>query len=92
MTENQQDGVEEVAASMKATLYGTNLEFRTEVEEALRAQRTQGIRELLDRIQPALEQSVEINPSNYNHEDVCSLNNSMIQAVLLCRAEREKVK
>ena len=40
------------------------------------------LREALDHVEIELQQVPEINPSNYNHDDVCALNDAMIEVYL----------
>lgn len=45
------------------------------------------VKRLREAIQDADEMvTMEINPSNYNHDDVCLLNDQMIEAMLFLRA------
>jgi hypothetical protein len=50
----------------------------------------QSLAEALEKID-ALE-VMEINPSNYDHDDVCELNSNAVQAVLIARAALKSLK
>lgn len=44
-----------------------------------------GLLDLHETVLDLLENAPELNPSNYDHEDVCHLNSSMIEAFLTMR-------